>query len=62
MRRMRRRKPVSEYPKGWQVVGENGPEIIDLKSTGSIMTVGEVREYMRNYGKSKDENDESDNA
>lgn len=55
-------KPVSEYPKGWQVVGENGPEIIDLKSTGSTMTVGEVREYMRNYGKSKDENDEPDNA
>ena len=53
---------MSEYPKGWQVVGENGPEIIDLKSTGSIMTAGEVREYMRNYGKSKDENDESDNA
>ena len=60
MRRMRRRKPVSEYPKGWQVVGENGPEIIDLKSTGSIMTVGEVRKYMRNYGKSKDEDSEDE--
>ena len=62
MRRMRKRKPVSEYPKGWQVVGENGPEIIDLKSAGSVMTVAEVREYMRNYGKSKDEDDEADNT
>lgn len=49
---------MSEYPKGWHVVGENGPEIIDFKSTGSIMTVGEVREYMRRYGKSKDEEGE----